>query len=176
MTMDEQASNRNDGQGVVTMADNVDGAYCFLCGTDIHNGDRIYLDLDNDQSCHYSHVGESVSYGAWLGTGVDLVGAVIVDDGEYLGYEHPYMEAQGFGPMWPGQAHYEHLTDGPTVQRFRIYESGDVNDQAGSFTVTHDQLVVEDNDGLRAWLATNPAVGDVTPWGNTRDLPMRRIV
>jgi hypothetical protein len=63
-----------------------------------------------------------------------------------------------------------------TVQRFRIYESGDVTDPTGSFTVTYDQLVVGDNDALDAWLASNPAVGDVTPWGNTRDLPVRRIV
>ena len=170
------AGKRNDGMGVVTMADNVDGAYCFLCGVDIHDGERIYIDFASDQTMHYSHVGEHVNYGVWLGAGSDLVGAVIVDEGDYLGYFHPDMDAKEWGLMWAGQAHYEYLTDGPTVQRFRIYESGDVTNPTGSFTVTRDQLVIEDNDGLDAWLATNPAVGDVTPWANTRDLPSRRIV
>jgi hypothetical protein len=167
---------RNDGQGTVTKADNVDGAFCFLCGADIHDGEKIYIDLENDETMHYSHVGESVDYGVWLGTGVDLVGAVIVDDGEYLGYEHPGMEAQGFGVMYAGQAHYEHLTNGPTVQRFRVYESGDVTDPTESYTITMDELNPNSEDDLRAWLATKPAVGDVAPLGNTRDLPVRRIV
>jgi hypothetical protein len=107
---------RNDGMGTVTMADNVDGAICFLCDTDIHNGDRIYIDLDNDQTMHYSHVGKRVNYGVWLGTGIDyditltfLEGALIVDTGNYFGYLHPKMEADGFGLAYPGQVHYEYL-------------------------------------------------------------------
>lgn len=102
---------RNDGMGEVTMADlYLLPVPCFLCGVDIHDDDRVYVDLEHDQTMHYSHVGERVDYGVWMGTGVDLVGAVIVDDGEYFGYEHPTMEAQGFGLMYAGQAHYEHLS------------------------------------------------------------------
>jgi hypothetical protein len=64
--------------------------------------------------------------------------------------------------------------------RFRVYESGDVTDEAGSFIVTMDELRPnqeggDSEDDLRAWLATSPEVGDVTPWGNTEDLPARRI-
>jgi hypothetical protein len=168
-------TGRNDGMGTVTMADHVGDAFCFLCGVGIHDGERIYIDLENDQTMHYSHVGERVNYGVWLGTGRDLVGALIVDEGDYLGYLHPDMEAE-WGLMWAGQAHYEYLVDGPTVQRFRVYESGDVLDPTGSFTLTFDQLAFDEGAPLGAWLATNPAVGDVTPWGNSRDLPIRRIV
>ena len=110
MTDAHNDGTRNDGMGKVTMADCGVGAFCFLCGVDIHDGDRVYVDLEHDQTMHYSHVGERVDYGVWMGTGVDLVGAVIVDDGEYFGYEHPTMEAQGFGLMYAGQAHYEHLS------------------------------------------------------------------
>jgi hypothetical protein len=77
-------------------------------------------------------------------------------------------------------------TDGPTVQWFCIYESGDATDPTDSFTVTLASLMEEcegtlelqgdTSDDLREWLATNPQVGDVSPWGNTRDLPVRRIV
>ena len=101
--------SRNDGVGVVTRADNVDGATCFLCDGDIHNNDQIYIDLESDQVMHYSHVGERINYGVWLGSGIDLVDALIVDDGDYLGYLHPKMEADGFGLAYPGQCHYEHL-------------------------------------------------------------------
>ena len=131
--MDKQPNGkRNDGMGAVTTADNVDGAFCFLCGVGIHDGERIYVDLENDRTMHYSHVGDRVDYGVWMGTGVDLVGAVIIDDGEYLGYEHPSMEAQGFGVMYAGQAHYEYLSDGPTVKRFRRWFAHDAVD-AGTY-------------------------------------------
>ena len=117
---------RNDGMGAVTTADtagmmagfNVSEAetvQCLLCGGEINDGDRIYVNLENDRTMHYSHVGERVDYGVWLGTGVDLVGALIVDEGDQLGYLHPTMEADGFGLMFPGDAHYERLTNNPTL-------------------------------------------------------------
>ena len=99
---------RNDGMGAVTIADNVDGATCFLCDGDIYDNDKIYIDLENDKTMHYSHVGERIDYGVWMGTGIDLEGALIVDEGNYLGYLHPKMEEE-FGLAYPGQVHYEHL-------------------------------------------------------------------
>ena len=114
---------RNDGMGAVTTADNVDGATCFLCDADIHDGERIYIDLEHDEVMHYSHVGERIDYGVWMGTGIDLEGALIVDEGDYLGYYHPKMDADGFGLAYPGQVHYEHLGGYVPIRetKFRAY-------------------------------------------------------
>ena len=194
---DSVIGERNDGTGAVTAAyvKPVDiwageqAPFCFLCGLDIHDAAPnvwVYTNLENGSTMHYSHVGERVDYGVWMGTGYDLTGARLVDDGTYLGYEHPTMQADGYGVMWPGDAHYERLSDGPSEQRFRVYESGDVGDPTGSTVTTLSSLMEEcegtrelqddTGDDLREWLATNPQIGDVTPWGNTSDLPARRIV
>tara|TARA_Y100000310_G_scaffold235906_1_gene239077 strand:+ start:215 stop:682 length:468 start_codon:yes stop_codon:yes gene_type:complete len=111
----EVEDSRNDGMGAVTIADNVEKWWviglnvdCFLCDAYIHDGDKIYIDLEHDQAMHYSHVGERIDYGVWMGVGIDLKDALIVDDGVNLGYLHPKMEKE-FGLAYPGQVHYEHL-------------------------------------------------------------------
>ena len=102
---------RNDGMGYVTIAEDLlPRSLCFFCERDIQDGDRIYIDIDSDRIMCYSHVGQRVDYGLWMGRMIDIKNAVILDDGEYLGYMHPYMEDQGVSVMYAGQAHYQHLS------------------------------------------------------------------
>jgi hypothetical protein len=100
---------RNNDEVAVTIADNVDGARCELCGHDIVDGQQIILRLDDDRAICYSHVGATIDYGVWMGTGVDITG-VLVDDGEYIGMTNsPWDDDDDAPPCMIEGVDYMHL-------------------------------------------------------------------